>query len=82
MCDKKTLIELKNLFMADWFTNPNHHYVKFHYMQTFKYQRYEIGGTPDKRFFNGKYFSDECIDAFFKSDFAEIIKADENFEKK
>lgn len=54
MCDKKTLIELKNLFMSQWFTKPEHRAVQYHYMQTFKYDRDEIAGTSD----NDKYFSD------------------------
>lgn len=80
-CDKKTLIELKNLFMSQWFNKPNHHFAQYHYMLTFVYQRGEIDGNSEKRYFNGKYFSDDCIDTFYRSDFTKIIKADEDFDK-
>ncbi len=49
MCEKKTILELKNLFMSEWFTNPKdkNRYANYFYMQTFRALRF-LNGT----FFN------------------------------
>jgi hypothetical protein len=80
-CDKETLISIKNLFMSDWFAKPENRLVMYHYMQTFKSQRYELKGTPEKRSFLGKSFSDDCLEAFYKSNFLIFLKADTKYEQ-
>jgi hypothetical protein len=81
MCEKKNLIEMKNLFFKNWFSNPEQHNVSYHYMMTFKNQRDQIQGNSYKRYFYDKYFTDDCINEFFLSNMHKILQADKNFDK-
>jgi len=78
-CEKKTLIEMKNLFFKNWFSNSEQHFVSYHYMMTFKNQRHEIEGDSHKRYFYGKHYTDDCIHEFFLSNMHKILEADKNF---
>ena len=72
------LEDINNTFYKRWFSSPNKGPIIF-YKAMFVSNRSQIGGTSEKRYFFGEYYSDNCITDYFNSSMVKIMEADKEF---